>query len=46
MGTYNYYPPEGAVGNLGHVTWDVIPYWNWGNSPNDPTSANQRVFGP
>jgi len=46
MGTYNYSPPEGIVGNVGHLFEDVIPYWIWGNSPNDPTSARQRVFGP
>jgi hypothetical protein len=42
-GTYNYGPDQSSVD---HVVVDVLPYWMWGNSPDDPTPVWNRVFGP
>jgi len=38
MATYNFPSPNENWG-LGHFAADVIPYYLWGNSENDPTSA-------
>jgi RHS repeat-associated protein len=41
MGTYNY-----GTNPVSHLFLDVVPYWINGNSPNDPTKVDQRLFGP
>ena len=48
MQTFNYFSPLWRHGSepVFHVIFDVVPYWIWGNSPDDPTSWDQRVFGP
>jgi RHS repeat-associated protein len=43
QGTYNYGAEQIS---LEHFFYDVIPYWIWGNSPNDPTPLPDRIFGP
>ncbi len=46
LGTYNIIAPIGFWGNIGHVYADVLPYWMWGNTPDDPTPFWNRVNGP
>ena len=41
MGTYNYHP--GSI--LGHAIEDVVPYYLWGNSPQDTTNIFERIIG-
>lgn len=41
LGTYNYYP----LWDLRHLPADIIPYWIWGNAPDDLTPVWNRVFG-
>ena len=41
MATYNFSPPTDT---LGHAIDDVIPYYIWGNTPNDPTRWWNRLF--
>ena len=43
QGTYNFANPNKDP--IGHFTKDVIPYYIWGNSPDDPTSFWERVTG-
>ncbi|MDZ7922611.1 MAG: hypothetical protein U5M23_00830 [Marinagarivorans sp.] len=38
MGTYNF-----GASIMGHVIEDVIPYYVWGNSPEDTTSFSGRL---
>ena len=40
MASYNY-----GTTKIDHVLWDVIPYWMWGNTPNDPTPSFNRIYG-
>ncbi len=40
MGTYNYSSPDNWAGHFGD---DVVPYWIWGNSPDDPTTLWERL---
>ena len=42
IGTFNYYPPKEIIA---HWTYDVLPYWLWGNSKEDNTSLLNRLFG-
>ena len=42
IGTLNYGPDPKS---LGHVFWDVLPYWFWGNSPQDTTPLWRRIYG-
>jgi len=42
MGTYNY---EDPLNMLDHIFQDIIPYYIWGNSPNDPTRWYERILG-
>jgi RHS repeat-associated protein len=42
MGTYNLVSPKNKIG---HGIEDVLPYWAWGNSPDDPTKWYERIFG-
>jgi RHS repeat-associated protein len=42
MATYNYSSPDNWVG---HFSIDVIPYWIWGNSPDDPSHWYNRISG-
>ncbi|HSQ97583.1 MAG TPA: DUF637 domain-containing protein [Rickettsiales bacterium] len=52
MGTYNYYNPtlDGVEsnslinGNVNHAIYDVIPYYTYGNSSEDPTTTYQRLL--
>lgn len=46
MGTYNYVEVNNVEDVPGHLALDVIPYWLWGNSADDPTSFAARVLGP
>ena len=43
QGTYNFANPNKDP--IGHFIKDVIPYYIWGNSPDDPTSFWERVTG-
>ncbi|QGU96693.1 hypothetical protein GOM49_17815 [Clostridium bovifaecis] len=49
MGTYNFNGPKDLFG-LPHLFRDVIPYYIWGNSPDDPTNFFDRmkvtILGP
>lgn len=45
QGTYNYQNAGDFFDNIGHLLQDVIPYWLWGNSPDDPTSLWDRLTG-
>lgn len=45
MGTYNFVAPNGILGYVGHGFADVLPYVIWGNTPDDPTTAWERVWG-
>jgi hypothetical protein len=53
VGTYNFSPAGGAdfsildkvIGGVGHFFADMLPYYVWGNSPDDPTPWYNRVFG-
>lgn len=42
MGTYNFFGPQGSTALL-HVAADVVPYYLWGNTPNDPTTFLGRL---
>ncbi|MGD9210902.1 MAG: RHS repeat-associated core domain-containing protein [Desulfobacteraceae bacterium] len=42
-GTYNFANPK--TNPIGHFFTDMLPYYFWGNSPDDPTSFNHRIFG-
>lgn len=46
MGTYNFIPSDhdGWRGFVGHILQDVIPWYRWGNSPEDTTEFIDRVF--
>lgn len=41
VGTYNYH--SGSI--LGHAIEDVVPYYLWGNSPQDTTNIFERIIG-
>ena len=41
QGTYNY-----GVSDTEHMVVDVIPYWIWGNCPDDPVPVLDRIGGP
>lgn len=43
QGTYNFADPNKEP--IEHFVKDVIPYYLWGNSPDDPTSFWERVSG-
>lgn len=43
QGTYNFADPNNEP--IEHFVKDVIPYYLWGNSPDDPTSFWERVSG-
>lgn len=40
-GTYNFYSPK--TNKIGHLMADVLPYYMWGNSPEDTTRIRDRV---
>jgi len=42
MATYNYSSPNEG-GGIGHVFADVLPYYLWGNSEDDPTTFWERL---
>jgi hypothetical protein len=43
QGTPNYADSE--KNRIKHFFEDVLPYWLWGNSPDDPTKWYERIFG-
>ena len=43
-GTYNYFDP--TMQPLRHFLGDMLPYYLWGNSPDDPTPWWNRLTGP
>ena len=46
MGTYNLYSPRGGVwSKFMHFYADILPYWLFGNTPDDQTPAADRLFG-
>lgn len=53
MGTFNFVVPSfgwrnpilWAASRVGHTAVDVLPYWLWGNTANDPSSALDRTVG-
>ena len=44
IGTYNYFSPGNAIGNVLHIFADVLPYHIWGNDENDTTPVINRIF--
>jgi hypothetical protein len=44
MGTFNYGAPIGILGMYRHVKRDVVPYYLFGNTPEDPTKVRHRLF--
>lgn len=45
-GSYNLLPPDGVIGCVGHFSLDMLPWYLWGNSPDDSTTIGQRIFVP
>ena len=43
MGTYN--KCDASNSYIGHFIKDMLPYYLWGNSPDDPTTMSERIFG-
>ncbi len=43
QGTYNRAAPNSDP--IGHFFQDMVPYYMWGNSPDDPTSTWERITG-
>ncbi len=43
QGTYNYFSPNDL---FAHFTIDVVPYYIYGNGPNDPSSVWDRILAP
>ncbi len=43
MGTYDFVSPNSLSGVRDHLTVDVQPWIEWGNSPNDTTTKQQRI---
>ncbi len=41
MGTYNY-----GLNPFSHFFLDMLPYYFWGNTPDDTTGIFKRIFGP
>ncbi|NLK67058.1 MAG: hypothetical protein GX282_06245 [Campylobacteraceae bacterium] len=35
IGTYNYSNPDGGLSTVGHIVYDVLPYYIYGNTPYD-----------
>ncbi len=46
MGTYNGSPPNGFIGSIGHFFADMLPWYLWGNSPDDSTTTVERIVVP
>ncbi len=45
-GTYNYYSPTGGPwSKLMHFVVDIVPYILFGNTPDDPAPAVDRILG-
>ena len=42
IATYNFVSPN-KYGGVGHFFADVVPYYIWGNAPEDPTTWYQRI---
>ena len=45
-GSYNLSPPDGLIGKAGHFLVDMLPWYLWGNAPNDSTTIGERIFVP
>ena len=43
MGTYNYANPE--TNPIGHFFMDMLPYYILGNTPDDPSTFDERILG-
>ncbi|WP_296325799.1 hypothetical protein [Treponema sp. UBA3813] len=43
QGTYNRTDPN--TDPIGHFFQDMLPYYRWGNSPDDPTTTWERITG-
>ena len=43
MGSYNKCDPDKS--KIGHFIQDMVPYYLWGNSPDDPTTMMERITG-
>ena len=43
MGTYNYSSPDNPVG---HFINDILPYYIWGNTPDDPSGLMDKLMAP
>lgn len=39
MGTYNF-----GTSDASHFFEDMVPYWRWGNTPDDPTTFLNRIY--
>lgn len=44
IGTYNYFSPGNAIGNVLHIFADVLPYHILGNDEKDTTPVINRIF--
>ncbi|MCD4813027.1 hypothetical protein K8S19_04985 [bacterium] len=44
MGTYNFGSPKDNW--FGHLVLDLVPYYLWGNSPDDPSTMKDRLLLP
>ena len=44
-GTYNFINPTSNLGKFGHTIVDVLPYWYFRNSINDPSHIYERLTG-
>jgi len=44
-GTRNFIIHDDEPFPIGHVIYDLLPYFLWGNSPDDPTSVWNRLTG-
>ena len=41
MGSYNYCPSEKSY--IGHFKYDILPWIQYGNAPDDPSTVGQRI---
>ncbi len=44
IGMYNFADPQKDP--IAHFLWDMLPYYFWGNSPDDNTPLRNRILGP
>ena len=43
MGTYNYYSAQ--TDKVGHFFYDMLPWYLWGNTPEEETTKLERMLG-